>query len=332
MLRIENFDMYKKMQNVTNCHDTIVKEIVDYGLKYGINFLSEEWSKTIKNIDVDFSTIEKHTHLIEYLGIVEVEKSFAQNVFTDLIFNKNLCFCTDAEDEYKINFLCRHGIFYENLVDWNKKVYSLENKQCNVSQTYGSMITNKYLSFLYKNLEITELNISGNLFVTDEGIKHLINLKKINICGTKITDEGIKDLKNLRELHINDGFYNLVTNNGIKDLKKLEKLCIAHSLITEEGVKNLEELKFLSIHHTRIGDGVKCLKKIEVLHAEYSHVTDDGIKDLTELKRLSVGGIKITDNGVKNLTKLEYLYEHNTLLTRIGVRHLKKNGCVIMSH
>lgn len=125
-------------------------------------------------------------------------------------------------------------------------IETLENLQKLALKSLASTpIENKHLQYLGMCIKIRELDISNSL-VTDEGFKHLINLKLeyLNASRTTVIGSGLCDLEgslnSLTTLNFNDT--NLIDEHfpKIAEFKNLKYfLCDKCHLLTKIGVHNL---------------------------------------------------------------------------------------------
>jgi hypothetical protein len=295
---MENFKMYEKLMLIFHDKYVVTSEILKYGIDNGIDFSQTNWKSIFTTFDVsDFELVKKYTKIIEHLGILEVEDTFADYVCSYYFFVKKLCSKLHME-KYKIilEFLCQHPVFL-NCTDADvpekKWLLNFEN------QAYRKCLTDNYLFFLDKFLVLKKINIAHNKKVTCDGIKCLTNLTHININFTKITDEVVKNLTNLTHL---DAYNTKITDDGIKNLTNLTHLDVSSTKITDEAFKNLTNLIYLRASNTKI--------------------TDDGIKNLTNLTYLDVCMTYITYEGIKNLPNLTTLLAWNTCITYEEIKNL----------
>jgi len=161
---------------------------------------------------------------------------------------------------------------------------------------------------------------AGKTEITDEGVRQLKELRKLQrlyLKWTKVTDAGVKELRNLtnlRELTFQDN--DKITDAAletIKDFTKLEVLGLSRTKVTDAGLKQLAGLE-----------------QLQLLDLDLCEVTDEGMKalrKLTNLRRLELGNTKVTDKGLEELVqlpKLERLNLYGTPVTDKGLRQLKK--------
>ena len=83
--------------------------------------------------------------------------------------------------------------------------------------------------------------------VTDEGLKHLKELSKLQslyLAANKVTDEGLKHLEGLTSLQTLHLAANKVTDEGLvhlKGLNNLHSLSLINTKVTDEGVDKLQK-------------------------------------------------------------------------------------------
>jgi hypothetical protein len=314
-MTMENFNMYKKLEHICSNKNTIINEITKYGLDNGVDFSCPSWRHKLLNFDVsNFSLVEKHTTIIEYLGIDEIEEKFVNIVCNYYFFEKKLC---ETLDDDIMRFFCRHWIFSGEgkwLLNW--KNYG-----------YAKKITDIYLIKLNEYLQLKNLDIPFNEKVTNDGVKCLTDLTRLSIWDTKVTDDGIKNLTKLTILHANG---TEITDEGSKGkhLTNLTTLNVCCTNITDESVKYLTNLTNLNIQYTCVtdeGSRGKFLTKLTTLHAPGTKITDEGSKgkQLTKLTALEANYTKITDDSIKCLINLTSLGASDTKITDEGIKYLK---------
>jgi len=95
--------------------------------------------------------------------------------------------------------------------------------------------------------EVEAIHLSGCNSITNESLKYLSGLKKLEILNldeTKITDEGLKYLKDLKSLRELDLTSTKVTDKGIQELaslKNLRNLVVYKTKVTQKGVNELQK-------------------------------------------------------------------------------------------
>lgn len=178
--------------------------------------------------------------------------------------------------------------------------------------------------------------------VTDEGLKHLAQLKNLRVLilpHSGITDKGLvhlKDLKNLRELWLD--FLSL-TDAGLVHLKGLTKLKVLRfhgSKITDEGMENLKGMR--DLEDLQLGGAILTDKSMPIIGQMTRlktldlrvKITDAGaahLQNLTELDWLCLSGTKVGNEGLNHLTglrKLKWLILEDTPVTDAGLPTIAK--------
>jgi Leucine-rich repeat (LRR) protein len=146
---------------------------------------------------------------------------------------------------------------------------------------------------------ITALDLGGSKALTDDGIRHLARLPRLehlDVSGTNLTDRGLSILR---------------------DLPALKTLSIAGTRITDDGAANLAHchaLESVNLAWTATGDGAlralagkRSLRRL----VSGSHVTDAGLPLLHELPVF-----KTWQGGEAKIALLSYDSEPNRLLLR----------------
>ncbi len=178
---------------------------------------------------------------------------------------------------------------------------------------------------------------------TDEGIKHLARMPKLNnislvsspgpterglaelcsprmqylyLSGQSITDTFMRNLSrcpHLRQIHLNDTH---ISDTGLVSLGGLQSLTVLHlaeTNITDSGIAHLAKLPSLTslnLSQTKITDSgmgelAKC-STLQWLAISYTRVTDRGLSQLASLPKLTAlyaTGTDVTDAGVASFRK-----------------------------
>lgn len=125
-------------------------------------------------------------------------------------------------------------------------------------------IDNKILAALVKEIQgcpaVTELNLTENRNITDDGIKKITPLKQLtslNLSSCDITDAGLEFLPQLTHLRrLNLSFCNRISDLGVKKIQtfiqKLDYLDLQGCVrLTNAGINKIEH-RNLTIHHKRM--------------------------------------------------------------------------------
>jgi len=176
----------------------------------------------------------------------------------------------------------------------------------------------------YQNPELVELTL-GNTKITDAGLVHLLQLKKlrkIRISKTTITDAGMNDLARCETLEDVDVSQTKIGDLGmgaLRALPRLKNLNLYLTLVTDQGLDF-----FCSGDHRSAG-------MIERLNLDKCPITDAGLPHLASLSCLAwlhLGGTAVTDAGLAELAKFETLKEAivtKTETTLAGVEKLRQD-------
>lgn len=184
--------------------------------------------------------------------------------------------------------------------------------------TFGLAITDNDICQLKK---LEELHLNHIFDITNNAIKDLIHLEKLNLScqwiSQKISDQGIMNLTKLTHLNIEfmkNNTLNKITNNGLKNLTKLTHLNLrSNDVITDDGIKDLINLTHLNLR-------------------ENNNITDHGICNLKNLIYINLcHNNKITFSGLKDLPNLKaiYLFGANICLAEYAINILKEKGVIV---
>ena|GEM_PF-313257 len=175
----------------------------------------------------------------------------------------------------------------------------------------------------YQNPELVELTLGGTQ-ITDEGLVHLLQLKKlrkIRLARTAVTDAGMNILAKNEFLEDVDLSQTKIGDFGVWELRalpRLKNLNLYLTLVTDQGLDSF-----------RRGDH-RSAARIERLNLDKCPITDAGIPKLASLTSLSwlhLGGTALTDTGLAELAKLEPLQEvivTKTETTVAGIERLRR--------
>jgi hypothetical protein len=197
--------------------------------------------------------------------------------------------------------------------DWDEIVRLASEHPDACLVAYGQM-TDAVLEYLSRSSSaehFRSLSLGGSQALTDEGIRHLARLSRLehlDLSGTALTDRGLSILR---------------------DLPVLKTLSLAATAVSDEGVGNLayaRDLEKVDLMRTRTGDAaIRALAGKQKLRHFLSgaHVTDAGIPLLHDLPVF-----KTWRGGEARIALLSYDSEPNRLLLRgsftdRGMEHMR---------
>jgi len=168
-------------------------------------------------------------------------------------------------------------------------------------------------------IQLRRLDVSGSK-ITDEGAKRLSrlkNLESLNLSGTKITDEGVRalaSLNQLRELNFSDTG---VTGRGVDGIQNLRSLTLSGSRLKHDGlvaICSMRGLQHLDISNTRLPDEglalIANLTTLNSLNLSRTQITGDSLSmliPLTELLELDISRTRVSDSSLSSLPDLQNL-------------------------
>lgn len=177
--------------------------------------------------------------------------------------------------------------------------------------------------------------------VTEDGLRHLIGLKKLrvlNIDSSAITDAGLRQLAKIEALErltlSGDGF----TDAGLASLAempRLRSLLLFNKHISDAGIahlRNAKALRSVVLSSPRLTDATMAtlgvMPQIDYLMLTAPQITDAGLEHLKGLSKLWVLHLHkaaVTDAGLKSLRGLTALEQLDLWDTRVhgeGLKHL----------
>ena len=254
----------------------------------------------IFNCGLDIDTCKKY--IVDILGNFSTIEFTKNNILTYVNLAEHYCSTNDflnyVIDEYIINKNCFYDILckMENI---NQIIIeNIENNNNIKNMTYSYLYEHNTVVFdNVKKLEslhinennllkfkcLTELNISDNNKITDNGIKYL-KLRFLNVSGNcNITNDGIKNM----ELEVlNSSTNNKITDDGIKHMK-LHTLIISNDNnssdfcgISDAGIVNMKLKCLIATKNRKItNDGIRNMS-LDVLIAPRSRITKKGTEHM----------------------------------------------------
>ena len=207
------------------------------------------------------------------------------------------------------------GKLKEALVEWNRLPHL---KHVRLGQ---SGATDADLRLLGECTELVELDVGECPTITDEGVVHLKQLKKLEqlgLLGSQLTDHGLDELRVLTGLRV---------------------LQISGTKVTDASmplISPFRELRTLSIENTRTTDAglakLIALEHLDNLHLAATDMTDRGIDDILKFRDLQVLYLSnhVTNDGVKKLLTAPHLRKQLTRFGFSGNRQITDEICGVL--
>jgi Leucine-rich repeat (LRR) protein len=186
-----------------------------------------------------------------------------------------------------------------------------------------------------KEIEFAGLEGATSRGVSDNGsevLRGLLNLRSLDLRGTKVGDATLANIAQLKSLETLDLLETKVTGRGlvhISALHNLKKLCLDSTAVDDAGLASLSgliNLTALGLQRTKVTDaGMVHLGKLvalKTLSLQGTAVTGNGLSSLGTLEKLEsldCSAPPLTDVGIqalKNLRSLRYLYLECTMTVR----------------
>jgi len=179
----------------------------------------------------------------------------------------------------------------------------------------------------YRNLSqitnLTELNLSGNVNISDlEPISKLTNLKEINLSGTPVSD--LMPLRNTNNLQVLDISGTSVNNlDPLRYCTHLRELRLKETQISDISILSLfPAIEVLDISKTLVTsvDPIRELTLIRDLRLSQTKISDLGpISNLTSVEYLNISGMPVQNlDPLKNMTALKLLLCDNTRISNLS--------------
>lgn len=174
-------------------------------------------------------------------------------------------------------------------------------------------------SFL-NSKNLTELNISSNVYLPPKILKYLENIKILHMSDqknlvdglkVKVSEKDFKNLKNLKELYMKNSIYSF-DSSAFTYFQDLEKLDLSNSLYINLDTKleNLKYVKYLNVSSNKTvnDEFLSGFEKLEYLNISYctnKALTDEAFGNMKNLTHLSMRNCyqeSITDSVFSNLS------------------------------
>lgn len=201
------------------------------------------------------------------------------------------------------------GHFFENLVNC---------KIINLADTRVSNHTIKYFSKCYA------INLSGNMFLKNDSMKYLSNVKKINLRHTNITDDG---LQYLSECEFIDLAFTNIDGSGLKYLTKCKKIILDSCWnLDSRTLKYLHNCEYISLKNKSINsDSFKYLANVKKLNLSYTRTYNFHLEFLTNCESINLIGTFVGKYAFDHLIKFKVIYIGSKQLDKNTIDNLKKH-------
>ena len=218
-------------------------------------------------------------------------------------------------------------------------------------------VTSELTRILLLNVSLQELDISYNKLSTSDavkifqGMRNILNLKKLNISHNMITDEAADYLGTVlhNSLQKLDLSFNHLTASGfckiLKSVSNLTVLNIGHNMITDEAAENLatilshnDKLESLDLSYNCFGSkgcikiftGINSKLYLRKLNISCNHITTNEAAECIanflnhnlEMEELDISNNFMQAAGIRkifecmiNILRLKKLYMHHNMIT-----------------
>jgi Leucine-rich repeat (LRR) protein len=191
---------------------------------------------------------------------------------------------------------------------WNQLSYEWQS----VFKRKLKLIDSVQLGDLKRMTTITEIDVTGNIFIKDiEPLGQLYNLKSLNLTKSKVTDlSPIRNLTELTDLNLSDTKTEDIT--ALRYSSKLTNLSISNTAVTDISViEKMPELQQLDLSGTNLLSyaAIERAEKLQRLNLKASGISSllplDSLRELVELN--------LSNTTVTNLSSLATLQNLNVL-------------------
>ncbi len=233
--------------------------------------------------------------------------------------------------KYKIRLIKQHDFpEYKQNYEKNYKIFNglllskFKFKQLKLIDNIVSNFDDDDGEYL-KHLE--EIQFDGE-FITDKGMMHMKNAKKI-VVNTKPTSNRSNNIQPVYDRQIQK--HTLFSINSLKYIENLHTLSIINNSINDTDLEFLKNLTYLNLYNNnKITDkGLPHLKKIQTLILnQNTHITDAGLQHLIHTKKISLMSNKNIQGTcfihLKNIEDLSLCHLFTKDIHVKHLRHLKK--------
>lgn len=149
----------------------------------------------------------------------------------------------------------------------------IDGLPAHVDRLAAPTLNDSDLEYLAQRVSVTELDLGDNSNITDDGMRHVADIQRLehlSLIRTEVTDKGMRHLRRLR-------------------------------------------LTYIALWHTQVGDmslgyiaEMETMKQLQL--KDCKNITDNGVAKLSKLEHLwmvNLGGcVQITDKSVNTLSKM----------------------------
>ena len=172
------------------------------------------------------------------------------------------------------------------------------------------------ISVLKHLTELKSLDLSGTLVTDFSVLKDLENLEILYLCRLKLKDISVlKHLKKLKHLYLSQSV--VIDISALEDLVSLEKLYLYQPVFTElPNLGNLAKLKYINLRNSQFTDvsALKTLPAVEGINLALSEINDLSL--LYDLKSLNKIDLRLTPINSEQVKVLQ------TKLPACHIRHI----------
>jgi hypothetical protein len=255
--------LYKDLIKYCN-NKNIIKEEFNKKIKE-FNFEDENevnyFLNNYKNNIYDKNNLMKYIELLKYFRYDNTENIIIHIFETYFFDDVDNIIENEIIEMIKIILSMRE---FKNIID---KYYESINIK-------GENWTKNKLNNFSRIINITELNLSYNKTITDEGIKDMIQIQKLNLSyNEKITDGGIKNMIQMQNLNLT--YNNIITDIGIKNMVQMQNLNLLYNnIITDIGIKNMVQMQNLNLlfNYKITDECIKSMIQMQNLNLTYDNI------------------------------------------------------------
>ncbi|AUI68027.1 leucine-rich repeat domain-containing protein [Beggiatoa leptomitoformis] len=191
--------------------------------------------------------------------------------------------------------------------------------------------------WVFKLVNLTELNLSNNKLQNLSGLETLRNLSTLDLRDNRLTSLlGLETLRNLSALDLRGN--QLTSLSGLETLANLSALDLRGNQLTSlSGLETLANLSALDLRSNRLTSlsGLETLANLSTLDLSFNQLTSlSGLETLVYLSSLDLSGNPLTSlSGLETLANLSTLdLSFNQLTSLSGLETLANLSSLHLSH